>query len=202
MSHDTITEQEHAMSTTQIAQAPSEPSTTDQAKEKAQETAGQAKEKAGSQLRAQVDRRSTEAGQRVGGYAADVRSVGEQLREQGKDQPAKLADQAADRAERLGRYLTQSDADRILGDVEDFGRRRPWAVIAGGLALGLVASRLLKASSSDRYQQRTSGQPPERTSYQPTEVPDPGPPGPVLRDSIVPATPAVPATPTAFDAGR
>ena len=27
---------------------------------------------------------------------------------------------------------SESDADRILGDVEDFGRRQPWAVIAGG----------------------------------------------------------------------
>jgi ElaB/YqjD/DUF883 family membrane-anchored ribosome-binding protein len=197
MSNDTITEQEQAMST-YISQSPSEPSTTEQAREKAQEAAGQAKEKAGSRLRSQVDRRSTEAGHRVGGYASDVRSVGEQLREQGKDQPAQLAEQAADRAERLGRYLTQSDADRILGDVEDFGRRRPWAVIAGGLALGLVASRLLKASSSDRYQQRTSGQPPERPPYRPTEVPEPGATVPVVRDSIVPTTPA----PTAFDAGR
>jgi hypothetical protein len=202
MSHDTITEQEHAMSTSQIAQAPSEPSTTDQAKEQAQQAAGQAKEKAGYQLRSQVDQRSTEAGQRIGGYASDVRSVGEQLREQGKDHPAKLAEQAADRAERLGRYLTDSDADRILGDVEDFGRRRPWAVIAGGLALGLVASRLLKASASDRYQQRMSQQVPERTAYPPTEVPEPGATEPVLRDSIVPATPAGPATPTAFDASR
>ena len=190
------------MSTTQIPQSPGEPSTGEHAKEKAQEAAGQAKDKAGSQLRSQVDRRSTEAGQRVGGYVSDVRSVGEQLREQGKDQPAKLAEQAADRAERLGRYLTESDADRILGDVEDFGRRRPWAVIAGGVALGLVASRLLKASSSARYEQRASGQPSERTSYRPTEVPQTGATEPVLRDSIVPATPAVPATPTAFDASR
>ena len=95
--------------------------------------------------------------------------MGETLREQGKDQPAKLADQAADRAERLGSYLEESDADRILGDVEDFGRRQPWAVIAGGIAVGLVASRFLKASSSRRYEQRTSGQLPERTyaSYDP-----------------------------------
>ena len=131
-----------------------------------------------------------------------MRSVGEQLREQGKDQPAKLAEQAADRAERLGSYLKESDADRILGDVEDFGRRRPWAVIAGGVALGLVASRFLKASSSDRYQQRTSGQLPERSSYRPADASDLGTTRPVPRDSVVPATPAVPATPTAFDASR
>jgi hypothetical protein len=179
MSGDPTTE-EHAMST-QISDSPSESSTTGQAKEKAQEAAGQAKEKAGSQLRSQVDQRSTDAGHRVGGLASDVRAVGESLRERGKDQPAKLAEQAADRAERLGSYLEGSDADRILGDVEDFGRRRPWAVIAGGVAVGLVASRFLKASSIDRYEKRARIEP---------------------RDPVVPAAPAVPATPPAFDASR
>jgi hypothetical protein len=179
MSGDPTT-QEHAMST-QISDSPSESSTTGQAKEKAQEAAGQAKEKAGSQLRSQVDQRSTDAGHRVGGLASDVRAVGESLRERGKDQPAKLADQAADRAERLGSYLKESDADRILGDVEDFGRRQPWAVIAGGVAVGLVASRFLKASSIDRYEKRARVEP---------------------RDPVVPAAPAVPATPPAFDASR
>jgi len=83
-----------------------------------------------------------------------MRSVAEQLRQQGKDQPARLAEQAADRAERVGGYLKHADADTILGDLEDFGRRRPWAVIAGGLALGIAASRFLKASSSRRYEER------------------------------------------------
>src|SRR3954470_1491765 len=129
-------------------------STTDQAKEKVQETAQQAKGQARGQLRQQVDQRSTQAGEQVSSTAGDVRSVAQQLREQGKDQPAKLADQAADRAERLGSYLKDSDADRILDDIEDFGRRQPWAVMAGGIAIGLIASRFLKASSSSRYEQR------------------------------------------------
>ena len=89
----------------------------DQAREQAQQAAGQAK----GRMRDQVDQRSTEAGERVGTFASDVRSVGDQLREQGKEQPAKLADQAAQRAERVGEYLKHNDADRILGDVEDFG---------------------------------------------------------------------------------
>jgi hypothetical protein len=144
----------------------------EQAGEQAQKAAGQAK----GAVRSQVDQRSTEAGQKVGGFASDVRSVGDQLREQGKDQPAKLAEQAAERTERLGRYLTESDADRILGDVEDFGRRQPWAVIAGGVALGLVASRFLKASSSRRYDQRSqsAGRLPARTSDVSRSAIDPG----------------------------
>jgi hypothetical protein len=77
--------------------------------------------------------------------------VAEELRKQGKDKPAQYVEQAADRAERLGGYLEESDGDRILRDVEDFARRNPWAVAAGGLVLGFVASRMLKASSGERY---------------------------------------------------
>jgi hypothetical protein len=40
--------------------------------------------------------------------------------------------------------------------VEDFARRNPWAVAAGGLVLGLAASRMLKASSSQRYRSSLS----------------------------------------------
>jgi len=48
---------------TQNSESFNESSTTDQAKEKAQQAAGQAKQKAGSQLRSQVDQRSTDAGE-------------------------------------------------------------------------------------------------------------------------------------------
>jgi hypothetical protein len=122
----------------------------EQAGEQAQKAAGQAK----SAVRSQVDQRSTDVGQKVGGFASDVRSVGEQMRQQGKDRPAKLADQAADRAERLGSYLSKSDADRILGDVEDFGRRQPLAVMGLAGVAGFVASRFIKASSPERYEGR------------------------------------------------
>jgi hypothetical protein len=132
---------------------------TGQVQDKAQEVAGQAQDKAReaagqarSQLRSQVDQRSTQAGEQVSSTASDVRSVADQLRQQGKDQPAKLAEQAADRAERLGGYLKESDADRILGDIEDFARRQPMTVMLGGLALGFAASRFLKASSQNRAQ--------------------------------------------------
>jgi hypothetical protein len=146
---------------------PGQDGTGQQVADKAQEVAGQAQEKVGEaaeqakgQLRTQLDQRSTQAGEQVTGTASDIRSVADQLRQQGKDQPAKLAEQAADRAERLGSYLTESDPDRLLHDIEDLARRQPWAVVAGGLFLGFAASRVLKASSTDRYQQRASTPPP------------------------------------------
>jgi broad specificity phosphatase PhoE len=151
-------------------------STTEQAKEKAQEGAQQAKRTVSQQ----VDQRSTQAGERVGSTAQDIRSVSEELRKQGKDQPAKLAEQAAQRAESLGDYLQRSDGDAILRDIEDFGRQRPWAVIAGGVALGFAASRFLKASSSRRYESSpsatngtpglTAGAPTTRTGMAPGDA--------------------------------
>jgi hypothetical protein len=123
-------------------------------REQAAEQARRATGKAREQVRAQVDRRSTQAGEQVARQAADIRSVGEELRNQGKDGPARIADQVAERTERVGVWLTDSDADRIIGDVEDYGRRNPWAIAAGGAALGFMASRLLKASSRRRYEER------------------------------------------------
>ena len=123
---------------------------TEQAKEKAQGAARQAK----SKLSEQVDQRSTQAGQQVGSMAEDVRSVAQELRTQGKETPARYAEQAAERVQSAGQWLERSDGDQLLRDVEDFARRNPWAVAAGGLVLGLAASRMLKASSGERY--RTS----------------------------------------------
>jgi hypothetical protein len=125
-------------------------------REQAAQQAQRATGKARDQMRAQVDQRSTQAGEQVSRQAADIRSVGEELRNQGKEGPARIADQVAERTERVGTWLTESDGDRILADVEDFGRSNPWAIAAGGIVIGFVASRLLKASSSRRYEDHRS----------------------------------------------
>jgi ElaB/YqjD/DUF883 family membrane-anchored ribosome-binding protein len=144
--------------------------------EKAREVAGQAQDRAceaAGQARGrvsqEVDRRSTQAGEQVSSNASDARSVADELRKQGKDAPARYVEQAADRAERLGGYLQESDGDRILRDVEDFARRNPWAVAATGLLVGFAASRMLKASSGDRYRSSLSPQSNGTTDVYPGE---------------------------------
>ncbi len=140
--------------------------TTDRAKEQVQDKAQVAQEKMSetadtvrSRVREQVDQRSTQAGGQVRSTAQALRSTSERLREEGQDGPARAAERAADQAEKVGGWLEQSDADRILRDVEDFGRRQPMAIAAIGLAVGFAASRFLKASSRTRYTQAsgTSG---------------------------------------------
>jgi ElaB/YqjD/DUF883 family membrane-anchored ribosome-binding protein len=123
----------------------------DQIQEKARDAAGQAQDT----VRQQVDQQAKKAAERISGTADDLRSVGEELRKQGKDGPAKLADRAAEQTEKVGSYLSGAGPDQMLHDAEDFGRERPWALLGGGLVLGAVAARFLKASSRGRYQERS-----------------------------------------------
>src|SRR5215216_2340530 len=127
----------------------------DQVRDKAQvaqEKARGAASQARGRISEQVDQRSTQVGERIAGTAGDVRSIADQLRSQGKDTPATLAEQVANQADRVGDYLKGASGDRILRDAEDFARRQPMLVAAAGLALGFAASRFLKASSSRRYE--------------------------------------------------
>jgi hypothetical protein len=132
------------------------PQSATEVKEQAQEKVSGLADRAQSTAREQVDQRSTQAGEQVTSLASDLRSVGEQLRSQDNTNSAKVAEQVAERAERAGGYLTESDADRILGDIEDLGRRQPLLVLAGGVVLGLAAARFLKASSTSRYESRST----------------------------------------------
>jgi ElaB/YqjD/DUF883 family membrane-anchored ribosome-binding protein len=109
-------------------------------------------QQAQSRAREQIGQRSSQAGDQVSATAQALRSTGQQLREQGRDTQADAAERVAHHADRMGSYLTESDADRLLNDIEDFGRRQPMAVVGIGIAVGFAASRFLKASSRKRYQ--------------------------------------------------
>ena len=60
----------------------------------------------------------------------------------------------AERSDRLGAYLTRTDGDGLLRDVEDFARRQPWLVVGAGAVAGFLTARFVKASSDARYRQR------------------------------------------------
>lgn len=96
--------------------------------------------------RVEVDQRSTWAGEKVEGIAADVRDIAGDLRARGKDQPARIAEDAAERIERFGAYLREADTDRIISDAKGLGRRQPAAIVAGAAVIGILAGRLVKAS--------------------------------------------------------
>ena len=168
----------------------------DDAKARAQQAAGQAQEKAQAaagqaqaKVREQLDQRSSQLGERADQQASDLRSVGEALRNQGKDRPAQAVDRLAGYAEQASSYLRDTDADSMLSDAEDLGRRKPAAVAAGALALGLIASRFLKASSSRRYSARQTRPP---SALEPATTT--GDKTPVSIEPL-PVTPSQPPTP-------
>jgi ElaB/YqjD/DUF883 family membrane-anchored ribosome-binding protein len=103
------------------------------------------------QVREQLDQRSTQAGEQVQAMGHALQSGIEQLRSEGKDLPAKVMTQVAERAEDLGAYLQSAQADRMLMDLERFARRRPWVTAGIGVFAGFVASRFVKASADRRY---------------------------------------------------
>ena len=123
-------------------------------KQAAQEQVGEAAEKGRGALRRQVDDRSTMAGQQATSAAETLRQTAAQMRQEGDPQKARMAsyaDQGADRLERVGSYLTDADADELLGRVEHVARQQPWLIAGAGLLVGIAAARVLKASSTDRY---------------------------------------------------
>ncbi len=157
----------------------------DQAQQSAQQAAGQVQDR----LREQIDQRSSQAAEQINQQVSDLRAVSGALREQGKDGPAQAADRLAGYAERIGGYLREKDSNALLADAEDFGRRRPWAAAAGGMALGFAASRFLKASSTQRYQTRTAGPAPQPVSV--TDATATPPALPARAPSVTPGPPVV-----------
>jgi len=157
-------------------------SATEQAKEKVAEVASQAQDTVRGAVGDQVDQRSDQAAEKVESVADDVRAVSESLEDRGQDAAARIVEQGADYAQQLSDYLRRSGSDQILGDVESFARRQPWAVAAGGLLIGFAASRVLRASAASS----TSG------SRETGSYPSGGAPGDTYAgsDAYLPVVPA------------
>src|SRR3954454_21342994 len=113
-------------------------------------------------LHRQVGQRSAQLSDQVGTASQTIRRVADQSRMDGNDQQARLAEQAADRADRLSSYLIDVDPERLMNDAEDFARRQPWLIAGVGLVAGFAVARSLKASSgrrsSTRYAVSSSGE--------------------------------------------
>jgi hypothetical protein len=95
--------------------------------------------------------RSTQIGERIGALAGDMRLVGRQLREYGASPlVTSYVEHGAKLAEQFGRYLAAADGGRLIGDLEEYTRRKPWVVAGAVAAAGFAAARMLKTSRA-RY---------------------------------------------------
>jgi hypothetical protein len=125
-----------------------QPVTAEDAKEAVKEKGQEVRTQTSGRLRQEVDQRSTQAGEQVQTFAQTMRRTASELRAQGQQGQGGLLDQVAMRAEQLGGYLTQADADQLLEQARtagtralDFARQQPLLVALGGLGVGILASR-------------------------------------------------------------
>jgi hypothetical protein len=122
-----------------------------QVQEKVEETAQQASQKGIEYLREQTEARAGQLSAELQSVAEALRRSGHALHADGKEASGAVIDNVTRRLDQLSRYLGQTGGDRMLQDVEAFGRKRPWGLIGIGLGVGVASSRFLKASSSSRY---------------------------------------------------
>ena len=99
----------------------------------------------------QIDRRTTDAGQMLDTHVNNLRNMSKSMRDQGLGPTAGVVDYAANRLGSVSSYLTNTDGDRIVHDVESVAREHLMVTGAVGFLIGLTTARLLKASAADRY---------------------------------------------------
>jgi ElaB/YqjD/DUF883 family membrane-anchored ribosome-binding protein len=118
-----------------------------------QQAASRLAEQAGRTVEAQANTLMDKACESLETVARAIREAGNNLRE---DRPeiASYADTAAQRVDGAAMYLREHDAREVIDNAQDFARRQPAVVVAGGLALGLLIGRFLRSgtpSQSGRY---------------------------------------------------
>lgn len=120
--------------------------------------AARAAETSKAKLSEQLDRGTSQVGSQARSLATTLRRSSEQLgSERDANEAARLSRGVADQLERVGRYLEQRRGSELLDDAEHFARTRPWVVAGAAAVAGLLASRLLKASSEHRYVRSSRG---------------------------------------------
>jgi ElaB/YqjD/DUF883 family membrane-anchored ribosome-binding protein len=117
-----------------------------------QEKAVEAKQQTRTRVRQEVDTRSNQTGEQMTKTGSALRQTAERLRAEQQEPQAKVLEAVADRTERLGHYLSQTDGEQLLRDAERMARQRPWVVAGAGTVLGFLAARFTKASSTRRYE--------------------------------------------------
>ena len=144
------------MTTTDAYSETTTPSSTDEVRQKAEQTAqtlaNQAQEVASTQANAQM----TRAASLLNGVAQTIHQTGDSMRDE-QPQIASIADQAATRVEGFSDYLRNRDFNDVVRDAESYARREPLLFLGAAFAVGFIAARFLKASAPQSSQRRPYG---------------------------------------------
>jgi hypothetical protein len=104
-------------------------------------------------VREQVADRIEQAAGGVERVANLADQAGETLRQHDQSALAQYASRAADRLEQLATHLRETPPEELLAETEQALKRQPALVLAGSVALGLLAARVFKHASNDTSKQ-------------------------------------------------
>jgi len=110
-----------------------------------QEAAGEIADQAGRTADAKASTMMTQAGDALEQVARAAREAANSLRQE-RPEVAGFVETGATKAEEAAQYLREHGAREAIATAEEAARKQPALVIAGGLALGLVAARFLRSA--------------------------------------------------------
>jgi hypothetical protein len=103
------------------------------------------------QASTQIDRGKETATNELSQVVNAVKQLGQTLSSGEANGPiarfaAQYSDKAAHSLERMTNYIREQDAQRLLNDVQNFGRRQPALLLGGAFLLGFAGARLIRSS--------------------------------------------------------
>jgi len=110
-----------------------------------QEAAGDIADQATHTADVKASNAMTQVGDALEQVAKAARDAAQSLREQ-RPEVANVVETAAGKAEEAATYLREHNAREVMSTAEQTARKQPGLVIAGGLAIGLVAARFLRSA--------------------------------------------------------
>jgi hypothetical protein len=125
--------------------ASTSPETEAQGAQPLQEAAGEIADQATRTADAKASTAMTQIGDALDQVARAAREAATSLRQE-RPEVAGAVETAATKAEEAAQYLREHNAREAIATAEEAARRQPGLVIAGGLALGLVAARFLRSA--------------------------------------------------------
>ncbi|MGI8825365.1 MAG: hypothetical protein ACR2JC_06945 [Chloroflexota bacterium] len=128
-----------------------------QVTQQAQDTAGKVVDQAKQQGTSLLQNQKNSAAQTLDALTQALRQTGQSLQQQNETSVSQYVEKAAGRLETVSGYLKSHDVQDLVNQAETFARRSPALFLGGAFALGVLAARFLKSSSSGSGQSTYAG---------------------------------------------
>jgi len=116
--------------------------------EKGKETAGQAIDRAKSQVKTQLSEQKDRATDTLASATEALKGTSQHFRDQNLGIVADYAESFAGQVRKVSDYLREKDLDEVGRDVGSFARQNPALFIGGAFLLGVAVARFLRSSES------------------------------------------------------